>query len=77
MSALGHKRTFCDAGAMSALPPSGQWMLSGFRSVCGTFWSSTGTMSHPKHLLSSCLQLFGWFADYYVWKDILVVHADR
>ena len=21
MSALGHKRTFCDAGAMSALPP--------------------------------------------------------
>jgi hypothetical protein len=31
MSALGHKRTFCDAGAMSALPPSGQWMrLSGF-----------------------------------------------
>ena len=22
MSALGHKRTFCDAGAMSALPPN-------------------------------------------------------
>ena len=22
-------------------------------------------MSHPKHLLSSCLQLFGWFADDY------------
>ena len=21
-------------------------------------------MSHPKHLLSSCPQLFGWFADY-------------
>jgi hypothetical protein len=36
-------------------------------------------MSHSKHLLSSCLLLFGWFADDYrvVWKDILVAHADR
>jgi len=35
-------------------------------------------MAYSKHLLSSCLQLFGWFADYYrVWKDILVAHADR
>ena len=30
---------------------------------------STGTMLHSKHLLSSCLQLFGWFA--------VVDHADR
>ena len=30
MSALGHKRTFCDAGAMSALPPKADidWKLS-------------------------------------------------
>ena len=28
MSALGHKRTFCDAGAMSALPPKADIMCA-------------------------------------------------
>jgi hypothetical protein len=37
----------------------------GFRSVCGTFWSSTGTMSHSQHCWTHAIQLFGWFADYY------------
>ena len=39
--------------------------LMGFRSVCGTFWSSTGTMSHSQHCWTHAIQLFGWFADYY------------
>ena len=38
----------------------------GFRSVCGAFWSSTGTMSHSQHCWKArAIQLFGWFADYY------------
>ena len=63
MSALGHKRTFAAHKPMSA--KCQKRTLIGFRSVGGTFWFSTGTMSHSKHLLSSCLQLFGWFADDY------------
>ena len=42
-----------------------QRALMGFRSVCGTFWSSTGTMSHSQHCWTHAIQLFGWFADIY------------
>ena len=33
MSALGHKRTFCDAEAMSALPPKADIRLSSLRTA--------------------------------------------
>jgi HNH endonuclease len=35
------------------------------RAVGGTFWSSTGTMSHSKPCTTHAIQLFGWFADVY------------
>ena len=37
--------------------------LTGFRSVCGAFWSSKGTLSHSQHCWTHAIQLFGWFAD--------------
>jgi hypothetical protein len=35
------------------------------RSLGGTFWSSTGTMSHSKNCETHAIEFFGWFADVY------------
>src|SRR5262245_19937722 len=40
--------------------------LMGFAVCWRNVWSSTGAISDSKHLLNSCLQLFGSFADVYL-----------